>query len=313
MVQIKSQGMLQLRGKFFLTAMLSILLYNGKSQQLPMYTQYMFNEYILNPAVAGAKEYDVLRTSYRNQWTGFDGTPITQTLSAHFRATKKTGIGFAFFTDKTGTFSNNGLQMSYAYHLPINRNHNVAFGLSALLTYFQYDGTEIILLNPGDPEMPPTVDKSIMPDASFGVYFYGEYYYAGFSIPHLIQSRMTFDSNGDVFDSRLVRHYYLMGGISLNSSSNNVKFEPSMLIKFTEYTLPQFELGLKFKTGKNIWIGSTCRLGESVAAMLGFEIKGVFIGYNYDYPFLNLRDFSKTSHEIVVGYNLERRGKRKYF
>ena len=70
-----------------------------------MYTQYMFNEYILNPAVAGAKEYDILRSSYRNQWTGFNGGPITQTLSAHFRVTETTGVGFALFSDKTGTLT----------------------------------------------------------------------------------------------------------------------------------------------------------------------------------------------------------------
>ena len=50
---------------------LFLLIAELRAQQFPMYTQYVFNEYIINPAVAGTVDGTPIRLSYRNQWSGF--------------------------------------------------------------------------------------------------------------------------------------------------------------------------------------------------------------------------------------------------
>jgi type IX secretion system PorP/SprF family membrane protein len=52
-------------------------------QQLPHYTQYMLNSYILNPAVAGIENYTDVKISHRHQWVGIDGAPVTTYLTIH--------------------------------------------------------------------------------------------------------------------------------------------------------------------------------------------------------------------------------------
>ena len=51
------------------------------SQQLPQLTQFMDNNYVLNPAFSGMEDYYQVRTSIRNQWTGIADAPSTTILS----------------------------------------------------------------------------------------------------------------------------------------------------------------------------------------------------------------------------------------
>ena len=60
-------------------------------QQIPHHSQYMFNDFLINPAVAGNKEYAPVILGFRNQWTGFTGAPRTMTLSMHTALDKKMG------------------------------------------------------------------------------------------------------------------------------------------------------------------------------------------------------------------------------
>src|SRR3978361_1652803 len=51
------------------------------AQQKPQYTQYVFNNYLLNPAVTGIENYTDVKAGYRSQWTGLQGAPITSYIT----------------------------------------------------------------------------------------------------------------------------------------------------------------------------------------------------------------------------------------
>ncbi|HEX6333331.1 MAG TPA: type IX secretion system membrane protein PorP/SprF, partial [Flavisolibacter sp.] len=53
------------------------------AQQRPHYTQYILNNYILNPALTGIENYTDIKISARDQWVGLDGAPRTIYLTAH--------------------------------------------------------------------------------------------------------------------------------------------------------------------------------------------------------------------------------------
>src|SRR4028119_333752 len=53
------------------------------AQQLPHYTQYILNNFIINPAVAGIENYTDVKISHRHQWVGIDGAPVTTYLTIH--------------------------------------------------------------------------------------------------------------------------------------------------------------------------------------------------------------------------------------
>ena len=67
---------------------------NVKAQQEPSYTQYMFNTQTINPAYAGTWNALGFMVLAREQWTGIDGAPSTQTLSfQNLHKNEKTGYG----------------------------------------------------------------------------------------------------------------------------------------------------------------------------------------------------------------------------
>src|SRR3954471_12637357 len=61
----------------------------AQAQQKPHYTQYILNQYILNPALTGIENYTDIKVSHRQQWAGIDGAPVTTYLTAHTPLGKK--------------------------------------------------------------------------------------------------------------------------------------------------------------------------------------------------------------------------------
>ena len=87
------------------------------SQQLPQLTQFMINDYAINPAVAGMEDYYQIRTSIRNQWVGIEDAPKTTLLSIYGKSSNNVGLGGSVFNDQVGPTSRAGASLTYAYHL----------------------------------------------------------------------------------------------------------------------------------------------------------------------------------------------------
>ena len=55
----------------------------AKAQLLPQFSQYMFNEYVLNPAIGGTSDYWQIKTNYRYQFAGVKDAPQTYMLGGY--------------------------------------------------------------------------------------------------------------------------------------------------------------------------------------------------------------------------------------
>lgn len=105
------------------TYLMLALLLAGQSfaQQLPVYSSFNINNYLLNPAVAGTESYIDFTLQHRMQWVGFDHKPSTQIFSAHSRLDQRaSAFGGYFYNDRSGVLGNLGFSGSYAYHLQLN-------------------------------------------------------------------------------------------------------------------------------------------------------------------------------------------------
>src|SRR5690349_17519334 len=75
--------------RIFCLVVTVIVLKAAHAQQRPQYTQYILNNYILNPALTGIENYTDLKLSMRDQWVGLNGAPKTMYLSVHKTIGKK--------------------------------------------------------------------------------------------------------------------------------------------------------------------------------------------------------------------------------
>ena len=273
-----------------------------KAQQLPLYSQYMMNAFLLNPGITGSVDYVPLRLTARQQWAGIKDAPSTQAISAHgLLNNQKMGVGGYIFNDKFGPISNTGIQASYAYHLPISGETKLGMGISFSAFQFKIDESNLHAIDNSDVALSWTTEKVFVPDANFGLYLYSDKYFVGISGAQLIQYKIKLD-NELAGNNQMIRHYYLTGGYTF-TLNDNFDIQPSVLIKGTEKTPFNVDINVKAFYKKNYWLGLSYRTSESIIALLGLKVNRYYIGYAFDYTMSTIKNYSSGSHEIMIGVN----------
>lgn len=302
----------EFRKKLFVVA-IAIFLCNSAllAQQLPLFSQYMMNDFYINPAVAGTKDYAPIVIGVHKQWVGMKEAPSTQTLSGHTSLYhKQMGLGGILFHDKYGPSSEIGFKAIYSYIFRITRHDNISLGLSAECYQYKLDQRNFDPTWYDDPSLTYLIEKTIIPDASFGVYAYGtgpgKHYYASVTVANLFQSKMKVNQN--IKENKMVRHYFIFGGYKFEFKKNkktvDFELEPSVMIKTTEKTLPQFDINLKFFIKQDYWFGVSVRPGDSFIANVGVKYKQYYFGYAYDVTFSDLSNYTWGSQEFIFGVNI---------
>mgnify|MGYP003565755852 CR=1 FL=1 len=171
--------------------LLACLAIQARGQQVPLYTQYMFNKVIYNPAVAGVESYFQIRSNHRFQWVGMTDAPLTNAL-AFFgpHASLPMGYGGYVYHDITGPTSRTSLTGVYAYNIEVMPDIRLSMGLSLGLMQYRVDGTQITLKDPSDVALQGEVHTSWVPDANFGVYLYHRDFWAAFTPAQLPRSKL---------------------------------------------------------------------------------------------------------------------------
>ena len=288
------------KGKISLALSLMSLIMNA--QQLPVFTQYIFNKYIFNPAVTGTEDNFSATANYRYQWQGITDAPRTYIMSVHGpHKFKNFGLGGALYTDVTGPTSKTGMYLSYAYHAQMNKDTKLSLGLSGGLMQYRVDGTKVNLADPGDLTLPNSLMARMVPDFGFGAYLYGKKFFCGLAIPQFIQAKLDFSDDGTQTLSNLSSHLYFNTGYTFKVN-REFSLEPSMMMRYGYPVIPQFDFAAKGVYKENYFIGIMGRTQNGLSVLLGFQsTNGKFnFGYAYDVNTVGLASYSTGSHELMM-------------
>jgi type IX secretion system PorP/SprF family membrane protein len=269
------------------------------AQQIPITSQYMFNDYLLNPAVGGSLDYTSFALSVRSQWSGLEGAPETQFLGGHTKIGNKIGVGGYIFKDETGPISEQGIQLSYSYHFSVGENSNLSFGLGGIIFNHSISTAKLKFDEPDDDALSNIRQKAISPDASFGILYYTKKFKVGLSIPQIFQNKI-YDNYTSVNENNLVRHYLLHGEISFEVN-DKIDLVPGALVKAVSGAPMQFDINLKTIYQKKYWIGLSYRYDAAIVGMLGLTYKNIQFGYAYDFIMTDIKDYSSGTHEFHLG------------
>lgn len=278
-----------------------LLVLSFKAQQLPQYTQYMLNEMAINPAVAGKDNYADMRSNNRYQWVGMTDAPRTYMLTLHSPLKNRNmGLGTHIYTDIVGPTRRVGISLAYAYHIKLTGKTKVSLGISAGIQQWGIDGHKLHLHDAGDENLLTQYQTKIVPDFGAGLYIHNEKWYIGFSAPQLYQSPIKLYENGDS-KGTLVTHFILNGAYKIKAS-DDIKVEPSFLIKYANPTPMEIDLGARVIYQEQIWLGVGYRHNDAVTALLGFMYKNyLMVAYSYDFTSTNLQKYSSGTHELMLG------------
>jgi type IX secretion system PorP/SprF family membrane protein len=295
--------------KICLIVCLLIFVSAGKivAQQMPQYTQYTWNDYMINPAVAGTHNYLQVRAFSRMQWLGISGAPQTYSISV-YGPTKDQPMGYGgyIYSDYTGPTSRLVFKGSYAYNIPVNSNIRISGGISLGGIQYKVDGTQfdtqtIEEIWGNDPVIDGAVRSNFIPDASAGIYVYSTYFFAGISAHQLIGNKLNKITPEQVGINRLKQHFYLAGGYNF-ILNRDFMLQPSILVREMFPSTPQLEVTARAIYQRIVWGGISFRTSDALAVMCGYNHENRwYFGLSYDITYSQLRQYSNGSIEVMFG------------
>ncbi|RDC57196.1 type IX secretion system membrane protein PorP/SprF [Pedobacter chinensis] len=323
---------------FYNLALLISLGMISYAQEVPRSTQYIFNNILLNPALAGIDNYTDLKLGYRKQWSGLEGAPSTQYLSLstaigeefirsnvnsfsgagnnpmsrsqvnNFSAAEPHhGIGLVAMTDKAGLIRQTSVNGTYAYHLGLTTEVNLSLGISAGFNSINIDVRRIIADESGDPLFSANNNNRIRPDVGAGIWLYSPRFFVGASAKQLLGSTTIAESNQVKTSPYQKTAFYATAGYKI-FLDEDIAMIPSTLISYWANSPAAFDANLKFAYQDKFWVGSSFRNNDSFSLLAGFNIASlVNLSYSYDVNTSGLRSVNNGTHEIVLGILLNNR------
>ncbi|MGQ7856867.1 PorP/SprF family type IX secretion system membrane protein [Pedobacter sp. WC2501] len=307
--------------------------FNAFAQQKPQYTQYIFNQYLLNPALSGIENYLDFKAGYRKQWSGITDAPQTSFVSANWAlgdnqlwsnaltsfpeqtgnpmdrnymqnymsSPSHHGMGVTAVLDKTGPIKRLDANVTYAYHLQLSNNFNLSAGVAAGISSISLDVNALTFDTPIDPIMNRALINQVKPDLSIGLWLYGARMFAGVSVQQILPQKLSFTGDNNYNLGKEVPHYFATAGYKF-FVDNEISAIPSIMVKYVSPAPVSVDVNLKMAFKDKMWLGGSYRKDDSFAAMAGFNIgKMVNLTYSYDFTTSQLNQVSNGSHEIVLG------------
>jgi type IX secretion system PorP/SprF family membrane protein len=275
------------------------------SQQEASFSQYMFNQQLINPAYVGAQSYTQLSILNHSQWLNIEGAPETQALSMGTKLSKKIGIGFSAFNDRIGPARNTSSSIDFAYHLKLNENNlKLGLGLKMSGRLNSLDLSGISTVQSGDNLFTFQSQNELNLNFGAGFYIYSPNFYLGMGVPFLLEES-TFN---------IQRNFYVITG-GIFSLSETIQLKPSFLIQKTAEIETIYDNSIWLVFNDRFWIGPQYRAllknaipsrkaGGYFGAIAGIYIsKSVSLGYAYQGAIGNQSlGITNTSHEIMLRF-----------
>lgn len=299
------------------------------TQQVPMYSQYIMNGFLINPSFAGRDGYTTVNLTVREQWVGMAGAPGTYAASFQTRILKnryiskytrrkkliipakegKVGLGGYVFNDNNGIMRRTGIQAAYAYHISMGQTggypNYLAFGLA--LTAYQFAiNTDGLIYDLDDPLL-NSYDRSVfITDFNFGASFTTSKYYVGFAMANLLRGLLLFADTSSTRRTEL-GHNFLTGGVKFPLAADWV-IEPSVFIKSSNMFFKSSEVDITTQVDittrvyykDDYWVGLSWRTNDAIILMMGLKYDRFYFAYAFDFTLTDIRRQSFGTHELSL-------------
>ena len=279
------------------------------AQSDPNYRRNQFGSLLLNPAQAGANDFDEVSVFATKSMVGFTGAPSTYSALANFRIFENLGLGVSGFNDKLGPINTTRLSVDLAYHLTLNKNWKMSLGIRALGNAANVDLPSLVTTQSLDPHMAYQLSSGNKLDAGWGLLVYHKKYYFGVSQPRLMKSKFVNQTMTDYVEARGFVAY-LGGDLPLSSK---VSARPVVMYRSIKGLPMMLDVASTFTYNKMIDLGFNFQVGSNVGLLAGYEInKKLYVGYSYSYPINGINRVSSQAHEIMLRLKLNEKRSTKF-
>jgi type IX secretion system PorP/SprF family membrane protein len=304
-----------------LTIAVILLASKVEAQQVPMYSQYVMNGFLINPSYAGSDGYTSVNLTAREQWTGLANSPSTYAVAFQTRLLKnsfiqrstsvrkkvvrptkggRVGVGGYIFNDQNGIIRRTGFEAAYAYHIDLRNYRQLSFGLGATAYQFAIDINNDVLIHDVDDEFLNNYDRVVfIPDFNFGVSYTSREFYVGFAATQLFRGSLTLGNSAQNPRTEL-GHFFLTGGTKISLQGDEWVLEPSAMLKSSDMLFKSFQADITTRVyyRGDYWVGLSYRTQDALIMLLGFTYDRFYFGYAFDFVLTDIRKHSLGSHEL---------------
>lgn len=292
------------KGLLFLILLVSSTIANA--QQDAIYSQYMYNQFVINPAYAGSRNSMSGVLMHRTRWLGMDGAPTTSTLSIHSNQ-MKSGLawGANMAADRLGPTTNVQLAGTIAYHLKMKRG-KLAFGLRLGAFNTSINASRLDFKDPTDIFNTGNSQSKMMPSLDFGVYYYTRKFYVGLSLNHLNERLVDFPDWED--ENFYLRRFNTLGMGYAWEINDKFTLKPSFLLKSSTGFDANMDINLSALFYETVWFGISFRNRSTLSFLLDVNVTEFLrVGYAYD-TFVNGIDAASSgAHELFIGFDINKK------
>ena len=298
-----------MKKKYFYILLFSVLCIEGFGQNYPQFTQYVFNQFYLNPGATGQSNKAQVQASLRSQYTGYladfdpGGSNLNSVFSVDMPMSKlKGGIGIYMANNQFSKIqSKTDFQVSYAYHKKV-RSNVIGVGVSVGTNNLKLFSENYRPRDTEDPLIPNTTINSFAPNISTGIYLFNPSYNIGLSVKNLLEPSYKIN---DISDAYKEKRTYLVSGRYDLGVTYTLDISPMFMVKSDLKTVST-EIGAIATYNQMFWGGVNYRWQDAASAMIGgnFLHNNIKIGYSIDFINFGLAAKSSTSHEVFLRYSL---------
>ncbi|MFH2094200.1 MAG: type IX secretion system membrane protein PorP/SprF [Bacteroidota bacterium] len=270
-----------------------------QAQHNPSFSQYMFNDLLINPACAGNRDVLSVTALNRNQWLGFSGAPRTQTVSAHFPVNKKRiGLGFSILNDHQGVEGNTSISLYYSYRIPVGKG-KLSAGLSTHMSFLRANWDKVSTTTPYDIVFSEAYRQNMV-NIGGGMEFRRKSFFTGISVPYIID----YSDEIIISDSIEFLHTNIMfiAGSTIKLK-NEFRLHPSALLKIYPKYSGQLDINILGSYRNSIFTGISLRTSEGIVWLIEYQLTPEFrLGYTHDFPVSVMSGYMRGTNEILLRY-----------
>jgi type IX secretion system PorP/SprF family membrane protein len=272
------------------------------AQQDPVFNQYMNNLLTVQPAYAGMSGYVNATALSRIQWVGFDGAPVTSTVTINGPFKKyNVGFGLSLINDRFGPVKQVGFYADYSFRILLENDQYVSFGIKGGFNRYEALLTDLSVHDPNDPVAAFDINKKYLPNFGLGIMWHSDVFFLGVSVPKIFTNKINSDSGETVYMEE--RNFYGMGGVVFDIA-DNVKFKPTFLARWSASTPTIVDISANLLFFDRVWAGATYRFQNSYGLLFQVFInKSLKIGYAYDLTTFQPSQYNAGTHEFLLSYD----------
>ncbi len=281
----------------------------GFAQQVPQYTQFIFNKIGYSPAASGVSINAPFELIFgaRTQWIGLSNNPKCGFASFNYNFvpqrsySKWHNVGIYIDQDQNGNFVHNDVWLSYTFHLLLSKKWLLSSGVFAGIKQYRITKNN---LDRNDPAVSGSAASIIAyPDIAPAVRISNKKFFADLCLQHVsIYSQKGIGGKIGSPSRLLPTYIFSVGKKGKFNDFNTVMLAINMHGAFTG--LPSIEFNAMNYYDKRFAYGFSVRGRNFVSAIIQFRaLKTVNVGLAYDLSINRVFRASPNTGEVMISFS----------